>query len=469
MTKTDQEQEEQENKQLVTIKYKIKRAMKRYGCTLHEAEERVAQSYGLQVAEELYEPHPGIDWEIEYKEMVPLKERENARRLNSLGYDYASLWVTPVILRKSIADANAAIRYLFKANGFHDYGVQGQGVGSKVLKKVTLLGADAIETKISLYRPETKKGDPRLWVYGMKEFCLPGDELIFLFKDSELFVLNISRFTYDKLIDQLGVQVSETAKELLAQLEKYTLVPLPTPWRNGTKLADTDIGKALETALGIEANSSKSPDYKGIELKSFRKRKSRGNHHALFTQVPDWERSQCKSIADFVAKVGYPVRKKEVAALLPDTARELRCSVETTKPNSQGLQLVVDENADLVNEVLATPHPQSLLSWPGELLRERLKTKHPETFWIECVEVQISDQESGFNIVKIVYTSHPKLARFLTLIDQGFIRLDHMIGYKVKNGKAGLSEKGPSWKILSEHFAMLFPEPKELLNYKNDE
>lgn len=34
--------------------------------------------------------------------------------------------------------------------------------------------------------------------------------------------------------------------------------------------ADTAIGRTLETLLGININSSKQPDYKGIELKAFR-------------------------------------------------------------------------------------------------------------------------------------------------------------------------------------------------------
>jgi hypothetical protein len=47
--------------------------------------------------------------------------------------------------------------------------------------------------------------------------------------------------------------------------------------------ADTAIGRTLETLLGIDINSSKKPDYKGIELKSYREK--RGNRKNLFAQV----------------------------------------------------------------------------------------------------------------------------------------------------------------------------------------
>ena len=44
--------------------------------------------------------------------------------------------------------------------------------------------------------------------------------------------------------------------------------------------SDTGIGRTIESLLGIEMNSSKAPDYKGIELKSFRD--ARNNRKGLF-------------------------------------------------------------------------------------------------------------------------------------------------------------------------------------------
>ena len=60
--------------------------------------------------------------------------------------------------------------------------------------------------------------------------------------------------------------------------------------------ADTSVGRTLETALGIDINSSKLPDYKGIELKSFRANK--GNRKNLFAQVPNWKISKFKRSAE---------------------------------------------------------------------------------------------------------------------------------------------------------------------------
>ena len=41
---------------------------------------------------------------------------------------------------------------------------------------------------------------------------------------------------------------------------------------------DTGVGYTPKALLGIEANSKKTPDYKGIELKSSRTSKARNKH-----------------------------------------------------------------------------------------------------------------------------------------------------------------------------------------------
>ena len=59
------------------------------------------------------------------------------------------------------------------------------------------------------------------------------------------------------------------------------------------------VGYTLETLLGIQANSSKHPDYKGIELKSSRKRNLKGT---LLSMVPNWSISNLESAHELVQK-----------------------------------------------------------------------------------------------------------------------------------------------------------------------
>ena len=68
-------------------------------------------------------------------------------------------------LKKSIMDATEDIRLFLKDAGIHNYINQSKGKENKIIKECTLItGNDSIETKVSLYRPETKDGDPRIWI-----------------------------------------------------------------------------------------------------------------------------------------------------------------------------------------------------------------------------------------------------------------------------------------------------------------
>ena len=67
-------------------------------------------------------------------------------------------------LKKSIMDATAMVRFFLKFAGLHDYNSQNQGPTNKVVIESFLVHTNKLEkTKTSLYRPKTKKGDPRIW------------------------------------------------------------------------------------------------------------------------------------------------------------------------------------------------------------------------------------------------------------------------------------------------------------------
>ena len=104
--------------------------------------------------------------------------------------------------------------------------------------------------------------------------------------------------------------------------------------------ADTSVGRTLETALNIPINSSKQPDYKGIELKSYRSKKGRSNRKNLFAQVPNWKLSKFKSSAEILDAFGY-WREEDF---------KLYCTVSSLKPNSQGLKLRLDRDIEWLHE-----------------------------------------------------------------------------------------------------------------------
>lgn len=458
------------------LSYRSFRLMKELGIKRSEARQRAIEELRGDFDR---------DWLEFVKTMQPKLEVKNHNWFSSKGVDLASIWITPVMLKKSIVDATDPIRYLLKSNGLHDYANQLQGIDNRVFLPVIFLDSTISTRKMSLYRPETKNGDPRLWPGLMAKFCKAGDEVGLAVIHETCVLFNLSLCDYEKVLSgqvegktELEQKVltflraegeerfSEVAKELLQKLRELVGQALegPKPKEESSSKRDTDVGMAVEKALGVPPNSRARPDYRGIELKSWRDKggKSKENRHALFTQVPDWTRSNVKSIRDFVQKVGYPVSKQAKLNEIPEakraTARELRCTVCSTKLNSQRLALRVEADDLIEFQQISEKVRDDLLLWPGELLRDRLATKHPETFWIACKSQKREDGREVFFVEKIRYTRRPMVAQFLSLIEQGVVTLDHMIGYR----KGKLSEKGPSFKIYETDLSRIFPENIEI-------
>ena len=79
---------------------------------------------------------------------------------------------TPTGMEKSIMDATAPLRSYLKENNIHNYDVQSQGTENKQLIDAKFIHEDGLAiVKVSFYRPETKSGDPRIWIYGLTKFA----------------------------------------------------------------------------------------------------------------------------------------------------------------------------------------------------------------------------------------------------------------------------------------------------------
>lgn len=371
--------------------------------------------------------------------------RHNRELLAKLGLDHSELIITATGIDKSIMDAIAPLRDFFKFNHYHDYSTQTQGdIEKKPAKLVT--SSEIIDTQVSLYRPKTKQGDPRIWVYKLKPHVQPNDTLALILVDSLLYVFNISQIDLSQqlaLLQRFSAQSDAIAIELLDKLRAIAkLGPLKS-----IKSGDTGIGMTIEHALGISANSSKHPDYKGIELKSAREKdKAQKTRSTIFAQVANWDISPLKSSGAIVDKYGYT----------RDEDLKLYCSISTKVANSQGLIFEYLEDKDLLVEKHITDG--DVLVWKGSTLRQRLIEKHKETFWIKAESVDISGIEH-FILKSVIHTKNPLIGQFMPLLKDGVITMDHLI--KRKSGTGSAAEKGPLFKINPKHLNLLFPEQKE--------
>lgn len=221
-------------------------------------------------------------------------EENNLKFLTQKNIEYTLVQITETGYNKSILDATDPMRQYFKTVGMHDYSLQPQGQDYKVVLPTNILDAASMyPTSTSLYRPETKKGDPRIWTNNLKKYCIPNDILLMLYHKEKIYVVNLTHVNIGKaynsvidtplkaLIRDINTEAMSVANELISLLRDVA-----KEWHPAEVLADTGVGRAIETLLGIEMNSSRQPDYKGIELKSYREKRP-GVRAALFTQVPD--------------------------------------------------------------------------------------------------------------------------------------------------------------------------------------
>jgi len=245
---------------------------------------------------------------------------------------------------------------------------------------------------------------------------------------------------FKELVDAYTQNGNEIADELLGKLRRIAakgFIPSSVD-------ADTAVGRLLEAELNIPINSSRKPDYKGIELKAFRS--ERNNRLNLFAQVPDWQISKYKSSKQLLDAFGYD----------RDGVRKLYCTVSAQSYNSQGLRLRLNDKSGLLVEFSQVIPSESALVWRMEKLSERLMEKHAETFWIKA-EVIRRDKRQWFKYLSVEHTKSPILTQLDVLLNSGDITLDHLIKEK------GLSavEKGPFFKLKHGSLPLLFPPSKE--------
>ncbi len=353
-------------------------------------------------------------------------------------------------LKKSIMDATGTVRNYLRKNNFHDYNLQAQGPESKIIIDALIYETDKVnKSRTSLYRPKTKKGDPRIWFSGLTRYSNPNDILALIAFENKLHVLNITQLPIEQLINSSIVNPLQELINEINFIENAVSTELLNMLINLAKggpilsmvNADTSVGRTLETALGIDINSSKLPDYKGIELKSFRANK--GNRKNLFAQVPNWKLSNFKSSSEILDAFGY----------WRDEDFKLYCTVSAKTINSQGLTLKVDSD---LNQLIENSNQKGIgdfVVWTLDKLHSRLLEKHKETFWV-AADTIYDDGKEYFLYKQVEHTKKPIVSQFDLLLEQGIITLDHLIK---RNSKGKVVEKGPLFKIKPNSLDLLFP------------
>lgn len=353
-------------------------------------------------------------------------------------------------LIKSIMDATGSVRNFLKTKNIHDFGLQKQGQESKVQIVSKLIEVNKfVDSIASLYRPNTKNGDPRIWFKGLGNYSKANDILGIIEFENILYVLNITQIDlYEllnssiqnplkELVNGINHSSNEVADELLIKLRKIAsqgFIP-------ALLQADTAIGRTLEHLLDIKMNSSKTPDYKGIELKSARENK--GTRKGLFGKIPNWKLSKFKSRIEILDAFGY----------WENGIFRLYNTIRGTGRNAQGLILRTDYDLDYLIENSDRKDIGDFLVWKLQGLKDALALKHKETFWIKA-ESKFEDSKEYFLFKSAEHTKSPLLNQFGLLIDMGIITVDYNIK-RLPNGS--VEDAGCNFKLKPNALNLLFP------------
>jgi hypothetical protein len=380
-------------------------------------------------------------------------EINRIKLLTENSIELALIEPTQTGLGKSIMDATGSVRTYLKSKSIHDFDNQKQGQENKILiTSILLENENAVNSIASLYRPNTKKGDPRIWFKGLGNYANANDILGIIKYQKVLYVLNITKLDIElllkakisnpikELINEINQDSNKIANELLFKLKEISKRGFIPALLN----ADTSIGRTLENLLGIPMNSSKTPDYKGIELKSARELKS--TRKGLFGKIPNWDLSKFKSTTEILDNFGY----------WKDGVFRLYNTIRATGRNAQGLILRTDYEKDFLFENSDKSDVGDFLVWELSELKKALLVKHKETFWISA-ESEFKKENEYFWYKSAIHTKNPLLNQFGLLIDIGAITLD----YPIKRLPSGsVKDKGCNFKLKANALNLLFPPSK---------
>lgn len=366
--------------------------------------------------------------------------------------DFALIRMSPTMLKKSIIDASEDIRIVLRDKNIIDYTQIPQGVKYSN-PSVVISSAGIIKGQTSLYRPMTKKGDPRFWVSKFKR-VVSSEQLVYFTTDDESNIVAIILDDYplfeEYVVAYFGTnedeqQVIDDFIQRIREIKDKGWVLSVSP----NKLNDKDIGETLERELGIEINNLKTPDFEGqIEVKGKKLRAT--TKDSLFNMVPSWDSSVLKSLNEIVITYGYPDKKYNGYNSLFVTV--------SSKPNKQGLYLEVDEVTEHIHQkCMIDGIISDVCSWRFDEIKERLYNKHPKTMWLVAEDKKINGQVH-FKYVKAQFTQRPIFSQFISLVKQGLVTFDWR-----RRANLGTAEPLPSNKMDYGQGFRINPKNRHLL------
>ncbi|CAM3871542.1 MvaI/BcnI family restriction endonuclease [Alkalicoccus chagannorensis] len=259
-------------------------------------------------------------------------------------------------------------------------------------------------------------------------------------------VVGSALLPFEEVIDvPSGKQVFE---ELMFMIQKVN----SKGYIKSSKQGDTAIGFTFEEELGIQSNSNKNPDYKGIEIKCGRskqvkeRRKISKGKQTLFALVPNWGRLSNRR--ELVEIYGHndPNRNR----------KGLYCTIKVTE-NSYGWKLEIDE---IQQKIFLCNNGERVVNYDMSDLKNTLEQKHGETVFITAHSKKDPDGIERFHYDTVVHCREVQFKEFINLIKENQIGVDFAI--HKKNDK--VRDHGFLWRLDNKkHLLRLFKYVREVM------
>lgn len=290
-----------------------------------------------------------------------------------------------------------------------------------------------------LHRPTGSHGAATIWFENLGRIARTPTSLMAYVVAGSVRLVNARNGNLRQLLDRQifieSAHPTDPAVQLIARLREiaakgYLEAPVEGP---------TAVGRLIQLELGISMKPDGSPHWEGIQVTAHR---SERNRSTLFAAVPDWHRSRYRSSRELLDAFGYE----------RSGGRKLMCTLSSTRSNSQGLRLQVDRSSGRLM-VISDEDSAPIVQWDIELLEARLAKKHGETVWVKA-DSKTVDGKEHLRFVAARYTRGPLVSELTTLLDDGSVTVDFLIGEQ--------GDKGYLFKILPKDQARLFPNSTDI-------
>ncbi|MFA1512648.1 MvaI/BcnI family restriction endonuclease [Priestia aryabhattai] len=317
------------------------------------------------------------------------------------------------------------------------------------------------ERRITNLSPEllNKKAEGSLLIVGKYKGCfkyecyvISPSSLIYT-EAGELFRLNKKEeyFVGSAILPMIeilnGSYNNEALEELVDMLKDINSRGFVETMKKG----DTGVGFTFESLIGINANSEKTPDYKGIEIKCSRskqpreKRKASTGKQTLFSLIPNW--NIVGNRRGLVEQYGHQDKVRNRLGLY--------CTIKVF-PNSYGWYLEVNESEQ---RIYVCNYGKRVMFYEMNDLRYVLESKHKESFFVTAYGRKNDIGNEEFHYDSAIYCNKVSFEEFLTLIKENLMGVDFAIN--LKNGK--VRDHGFLWRLENRKYLLrLFKNVQEV-------